>query len=127
MITSVVTIAIVLGLLAALVGFVIYLKRSPQVTLETMRVAADVSRDWAAVLAAPVLTAYAAWLTWIVVWGGWPLNTAELRLKFLGASMLLTLGLILYAIVYFQRRTVNVRAETPAGSVEVTDVTVNGQ
>lgn len=83
---------------------------------------ADAARDWAAILFTPVLTLFAAWLVWILVWAGWPAGTAEQRITFLGLGLLGLLGLIGFGAFFYQRRTVNARVETPAGSVEVEDV-----
>ncbi|QTC87912.1 hypothetical protein [Brevundimonas pondensis] len=79
----------------------------------------DSARDWAAILYTPVLTICAVALTWIIVWGGWPAETASQRLNFLGWTLMGLLALIALGTFFLQRRTVNIKAETPAGSVEI--------
>lgn len=81
------------------------------------------ARDWTAILYTPVLTVCAGALTYVIVWGGWPADTAEQRLNFLGWTLIGLLFLIGLGTMFLQRRTVNVKAETPAGSFEVENVT----
>jgi peptidoglycan biosynthesis protein MviN/MurJ (putative lipid II flippase) len=84
----------------------------------------DEARDWAAILYTPVLTACAAGLVLVIWLGPWPDATAGQRLNFLGASLLGLLGLIAMGTFFLQRRTVNLKVETPGGgSVEVENVT----
>lgn len=84
------------------------------------------ARDWAAILYTPVLTVGGAWLISVIVWGGWPADTAEQRLNFLGWTLIGLLFLIALGTFFLQRRTVNLKAETPAGSVEIENVTNGG-
>lgn len=83
----------------------------------------DEARDWCAILYTPVLTVCAAGLVWIIVWGGWPSETAAQRLTFLGWSLIGLLFLIALGTFFLQRRTVNLKVETPAGSLEAENVT----
>ncbi len=51
--------------------------------------------------AGPALSAYGAWLTWIVAYDVWPAGTEAQRLSILGEALLCTLagiGLVLVAI-----------------------------
>lgn len=75
----------------------------------------DEARDWCAILYTPVLTACAAGLVWIIVWGGWPADTASQRLNFLGWSLIGLLFLIALGTFFLQRRTVNLRGKAPGG------------
>lgn len=83
----------------------------------------DEARDWTAILYTPVLTLCAAGLVWIIVWGGWPSDTAAQRLNFLGWTLLGLLLLIALGTFFLQRRTVNLHVETPAGSIMAENVT----
>lgn len=83
----------------------------------------DEARDWCAILYTPVLTLCAAGLVYIIVWGGWPAETAAQRLTFLGWSLIGLLFLIALGTFFLQRRTVNLKVETPAGTLEAENVT----
>lgn len=83
----------------------------------------DEARDWAAILYTPVLTICGAGLALIIWLGPWPDGTAEQRLNFLGLTLLGTLALIGLGTFFLQRRTVNLKVETPAGSFEAENVT----
>lgn len=82
----------------------------------------DSARDWAAILYTPVLTICAIGQT-IGLLVGWPENTAAQRINFLGIGLIVNLALIGLGTFFLQRRTVNIKAETPAGSVEIENVT----
>lgn len=81
------------------------------------------ARDWTAILFTPVLTACGAGVALIVWLGPWPEETARQRLDYLGWTLIGLLFLIGLGTMFLQRRTVNVKAETPAGSFEVENVT----
>lgn len=86
----------------------------------------DEARDWTAILYTPVLTVCAAALVYIIVWGGWPNDTAEQRLNFLGWTLLGVLFLIGLGTFFLQRRTVNLKVETPGVKVEAENVPPGG-
>jgi hypothetical protein len=55
-------------------------------------------RDWRALLAllasivgSTILTAFSAWLVWILWLGGWPIETAVLRVNILGKALMVAL------------------------------------
>lgn len=82
------------------------------------------ARDWAAILYTPILTLCGAGLVWIIVWGGWPVETASQRLTFLGWTLIGLLFLIALGTFFLQRRTVNLKGTTPGGgSFEVENIT----
>lgn len=84
----------------------------------------DEARDWAAILYTPVLTLCAVGQTIVMVWGGWPAETAAQRLNFLGWTLIGNLCLIGLGTFFLQRRTVNMKADLPGGgSVEFENVT----
>lgn len=85
------------------------------------------ARDWAAILYTPVLTACAAGVVLILWLGPWPDETAAQRLNYLGWTLIGLLFLIGLGTMFLQRRTVNVKAETAAGSFEVENVTPGGE
>ena len=87
----------------------------------------DEARDWAAILYTPVLTLCAVGQTAVLVWGGWPADTAEQRLTFLGWTLIGNLVLIGMGTFFLQRRTVNVHAKTAAGEFEIENVTAPEQ
>lgn len=76
----------------------------------------DEARDWCAILYTPVLTLCAAGLVWIIVWGGWPADTAAQRLTFLGWTLMGLLVLIGLGTFFLQRRTVDVKGTLPGGA-----------
>lgn len=86
----------------------------------------DEARDWAAILYTPVLTICAVGQVLVIWVGPWPEATAALRLQFLGWGMIVNLALIALGTFFLQRRTVNVKATTPGGSIEVENVTPGG-
>jgi hypothetical protein len=78
-------------------------------------------RDWRAFVAllgsvagAAVLTAFAAWLVWILWKGGWPLETADKRIEALAWALLgilATVGIVLVGLgMAINRRTVKGKA-----------------
>ena len=75
----------------------------------------DEARDWAAILYTPVLTFCAVGQVLVIWLGPWPESTAALRLQFLGWGMIANLGLIGLGTFFLQRRTVNLKIETPGG------------
>ena len=88
--------------------------------LATLKAAADVARDWAAVLYTPVLSLYAAWLTAVVAWGPWSAATEGRRLGILGAALILALSLIGLGTLFYQRRAApGIRARSAAGELEI--------
>lgn len=95
-------------------------------SLATLKAAADVARDWAAIGSAPVVTSIAVWLICILAYAAWPADTAEQRLHYLGWLAILTVLLLAYCVFFYQRRTINARVETRLGSIDLDDVT-NGQ
>lgn len=78
----------------------------------------DEARDWTAILYTPVLTVCGIVLAAVLVWGPWPPETATQRLNFLGWSLIGLLFLIGLGTLFLQRRTANIKVETPGGSVE---------
>lgn len=83
----------------------------------------DSARDWAAILYTPILTLCAVGQVLIVWLGPWPDRTAELRINFLGWTLIGNLTLIALGTFFLQRRTVNLKASTPGGgSVEIENV-----
>lgn len=90
-------------------------------TFAQLRTAADVARDWAALLYTPVLSLYAAWLTTIIAFGAWSARVEAQRLGFLGAGLIGALCLIGLGTLFYQRRpTPSIRARTAAGELEIT-------
>lgn len=89
--------------------------------LAVWRAAADVLRDWAALLYTPVLTVYAVWITALIVWAyPWAKATEPQRLQFLGAALIGALCLIGLGTLFYQRRPApRIRAKTPAGELEI--------
>lgn len=83
----------------------------------------DEARDWLALLYVPILTFCGAGLVLIIWLGPWPETTASQRLNYLGLTLLGTLALIALGNFFLQRRTVNLKVETPAGSFEAENVT----
>lgn len=84
----------------------------------------DEARDWMALLYVPVLTVCGIGVTLIIWLGPWPEATAPLRLTFLGWTLIGLLALIGLGTFFLQRRTVNMKVETPGGgSVEIENVT----
>ena len=82
----------------------------------------DEARDWTAILYTPVLTICAAGVVLVIWLGPWPDGTASQRLNFLGWTLLGLLVLIGLGTFFLQRRTVNLKLETPAGSLEAENV-----
>lgn len=93
----------------------------PSVT--QLKAAADVARDWAALLYTPVLTAYAVWVTALIVWAyPWAEVTEPQRLGYLGAALIGALCLIGLGTLFYQRRPPpRIRAKTAAGELEIGD------
>ena len=56
-------------------------------------------RTWAMFLAGPPLLVFAAWLVWIVAFGGWPIGQASRQLDILGKALWITLFLLGVIIV----------------------------
>ena len=85
------------------------------------RVAADIVRDWAALLYTPVLTAYAVWVTALLVWAfPWAETTEPIRLRILGWALIGALCLIGFGTLFYQRRPApRIRAKTAAGELEI--------
>lgn len=83
----------------------------------------DEARDWTAILYTPVLTICGAFVALVIWLGPWPDDTAEQRLNYLGLTLLGLLALIGLGTFFLQRRTVNLKVETPAGSIEAENVT----
>jgi hypothetical protein len=72
---------------------------------ERLKTAADVARDWAALLYTPVLTAYAVWLTALLAWAyPWAASTEPQRIACLGAALIGALALIGLGTLFYQRR-----------------------
>jgi len=92
-----------------------------QPRIQWLRAAADVARDWAALLYTPVLTAYAVWLTALIAWAGpWAAATQAQRLNFLGWGLITALCLIGLGTLFYQRRpTPHIRAKAGLGELEV--------
>ena len=82
---------------------------------------ADALRDWAVAALHPVLTAYAVWVTALVVWAyPWAEPTEPQRLNFLGWALIGALCLIGLATLFYQRRPPpRIRAKGPAMEFEV--------
>lgn len=80
------------------------------------------ARDWLALLYIPILTFCGAGLALIIWLGPWPADTAAQRLNYLGLSLLGVLALIAFGNFYLQRRTVNLKVETPGVKVEAENV-----
>lgn len=74
-------------------------------------------RLWALILAGPPLTAFDAWLVWIVWKGDWPAAMAETRLEIIGAA----LGghVVLVAIVVVALASVKLEAATKLGTISI--------
>jgi hypothetical protein len=79
----------------------------------------DAVRDWAALLYTPVLTAYAVWITALLVWAyPWSKQTEPLRLNFLGWALIAALCLVGLGTLFYQRRPApHIRAK--GGMVEL--------
>ena len=96
-----------------------------------LKAAADVARDWAALLYTPVLTAYAVWVTALIVWAHpWATATQAQRLNFLGWALIAALCLIGLGTLFYQRRpTPHIRAKAGLGELEVSsgDVCSEGE
>jgi hypothetical protein len=90
-------------------------------SLERIKAAADVARDWAALLYTPVLTLYAVWVTAVIVWAyPWAEKTQAQRLDFLGAALIVALCLIGLGTLFYQRQPPpRIRAKSPAGELEI--------
>lgn len=73
-------------------------------------------RLWSIIMGAVPLTAFAAWLVWLVRYG-WPEDRAEQQLTILGGALFGALALI--GVIVVALATVKVRATTPAGSLEI--------
>lgn len=83
----------------------------------------DEARDWGAILYTPVLTICAVGQVLVIWLGPWPVETAALRLNFLGWTLIGNLALIGLGTFFLQRRTVNVKADLPGGgSLELENV-----
>lgn len=93
--------------------------RAPR--LAQLKAAADVARDWAALLYTPVLTAYAVWVTALMAWAHpWAKATEPQRLTYLGMALIGALCLIGLGTLFYQRRPPpRVRARTAAGELEI--------
>ena len=89
---------------------------------EPLRLPGWPPKDWRAFLAlvasvggSAALTLFAGWLVWIVWRGGWPTETAELRLGILGKALLLSLGGALVVLISLglaiNRRSITVGRE----------------
>lgn len=84
----------------------------------------DEARDWLAILYTVAMSANGVWLTWIIVWGGLDGETAAQRIEILGWALIANFILIALGTFFLQRRTVNMKVETPGGgSVEFENVT----
>ena len=94
-------------------------------TFADLKTAADVARDWAALLYTPVLTLYAVWLTAIVAFAQpWSERSEAQRLTVLGAALIGSLCLIGLGTLFYQRRPApSIRARTAAGELEITSET----
>ena len=90
-------------------------------SLARLKAAADVARDWAALLYTPVLTAYAVWVTALIVWAWpWARATEPQRLAILGWALIGALCLIGLGTLFYQRRPPpRIRAKGAAIEVEV--------
>ena len=74
-------------------------------SLEQLKAMADVARDWAALLYTPVLTAYAVWVTALIVWAWpWAKATEPQRLAILGWALIGARCLIGLGTLFYQRR-----------------------
>jgi hypothetical protein len=81
------------------------------------------ARDWSAILYTPFLSLFLAAQVVSFTWGPWPAESADLRLKALACVMIINALLIGLGTLFLQRRTANIKVETPAGSFEIDDVT----
>jgi hypothetical protein len=90
-------------------------------SLARLKAAADAARDWAALLYTPVLTAYAIWLTALIVWAWpWAKTTEPQRLAILGCALIAALCLIGLGTLFYQRRPPpRIRAKGAAIELEV--------
>ena len=90
-------------------------------SLSRLKAAADVARDWAALLYTPVLTAYAVWVTALIVWAWpWAKATEPQRLAILGWALIGALVLIGLGTLFYQRRPPpRIRAKGAAIEFEV--------
>lgn len=90
-------------------------------SLDRLKAAADVVRDWAALLYTPVLTGYAVWVTALIVWAyPWAAPTEPQRLNFLGLALIGALCLIGLGTLFYQRRPPpRIRAKGPAVEFEL--------
>lgn len=95
------------------------MRRPP--SIQKLKALADVLRDWAALLYTPVLTAYAVWLTCLIVWAWpWTRATESQRLQILGLALIAALGLIGLGTLFYQRRPPpRLRARSAALEIEV--------
>lgn len=75
----------------------------------------DEARDWTAILYTPVLTVCAVGQVLVIWLGPWPERWTELRILFLGWSLIINMVLIALGTFFLQRRTVNLKGETPGG------------
>jgi len=75
-------------------------------------------RLWAMIGAAPAISAYVVWQSWIVWRGGWPADRAQQQLTILGWALWGALAII--AVIIIALAAVKVRAAGPGGtSIEV--------
>jgi hypothetical protein len=82
----------------------------------------DEARDWAAILYTPILTVCAVGQVLVIWLGPWPDETRPQRLNFLGWTLIGNLMLIGLGAFFLQRCTVNLSVETPAGKIEIENV-----
>lgn len=74
-------------------------------------------RLWALILAGPPLTAFDAWLVWIIWRGGWPEALAGQQLEILGG---LAFGhVVLVGVIVVSLAAVKVEAETKLGRLMI--------
>jgi len=77
-------------------------------------------RLWALILAAPIITFFAACLVFIVWHGPWPAELAKVQLRILGYTLIITQGLL--GVVVIALASVRVRFKGPGAkglSIEV--------